>query len=365
MNKQRILFALLAVAVAGFAALGGGVAGGLAVYTAMQGQPSAPQAVSAVESGGELRVSSTDIETAITQAVERVSPAVVTVVSQFGNQGRGSGSGVIVSQDGYILTNNHVVEGATQVSVVLADGTQLPAVVVGTEQFADLAVVQAQGQMPATAGLGNSDNLKVGETVIAIGSPLGDFKNTVTVGVVSAIGRSLSQSTGYEMQGLIQTDAAINRGNSGGPLVNLAGEVVGINTLVVRGGDGTVEGLGFSIPANLIRAVAEQIIAQGYFARPFLGVSWLPVNAATASQYNLPVQNGVLVSDLAQNGPSAQAGLQVGDIILSINGVSLDDQHPFINTLFAHAPGERVALQVLRDGQTIEISVVLGEVSSG
>jgi 2-alkenal reductase len=190
-----------------------------------------------------VSVSYSDISTTITQVVERVGPAVVTVVGTtsgqmtfFGYSGdqEVSGSGFIITNDGYIITNNHVVEDTQDVRVILSDGSELPASVVSTDSFADLAVLKADGVMPGVAVLGNSDNLKPGETVIAIGSPLGDFRNSVTVGVVSATGRSLDTGNNYQMENLIQTDTAINSGNSGGPLVNLAGEVIGVNSAVVR-----------------------------------------------------------------------------------------------------------------------------------
>ena len=174
-----------------------------------------------------------------------------------------SGSGVFISSQGYILTNNHVIADTQgDLTIVLSDGTQETAKIVGADQYSDIAVLKTSGKVPAVATLGNSDVLNPGETVIAIGSPLGDFKNTVTVGVVSATGRSIDTGNGYSIDNLIQTDAAINQGNSGGPLVNLAGQVIAINTLIVRNsGAGTVaEGLGFAIPINTASTVAQQLI---------------------------------------------------------------------------------------------------------
>ena len=208
----------------------------------------------------------------------------------------------------------------------------------GTDQYADLAVLKTDGKVTAIAVLGNSDNLKPGETVIAIGSPLGDFKNTVTVGVVSATGRSIDTGNGYQIENLIQTDAAINQGNSGGPLVNLAGEVIGINTLVVRNSSsGSVaEGLGFAIPVNTARAVAEQIMQKGYFARPYLGVSWQAITPNIAARYNLPVEWGAYVTDVVSGGPANKAGIQSGDIITRIGDITMDESHSYINALFLH-----------------------------
>jgi serine protease Do len=211
---------------------------------------------------------------------------------------------------------------------------------------------------------GNSDNLKSGETVIAIGSPLGEFRNTVTVGVISATGRMLDTGNGYFMEDLLQTDAAINQGNSGGPLVNLNGELVGINTLIVRGGNGSsavAEGLGFAIPANTVRTIAERIISQGYFARPTLGVNWQSINPSIARRYNLPTEWGAYVTSVASGGPGARAGLQRGDIIISIGADHLDAENSFLNTLFNFQPGEQVDLKVIHGQEEITLQATLGE----
>ncbi len=323
-----------------------------------------------------LIVDSTKIETTITQAVQKVGPSVVTVVgnvpSQFspmGMSGSGtvSGSGVFISDQGYILTNNHVVEGTQgDLTIILADGSQEKAKIVGTDQFSDIAVLKTTGTVPAVATLGNSDVLNPGESVIAIGSPLGDFKNTVTAGVVSATGRSIDTGQGYSIDNLIQTDAAINQGNSGGPLVNLAGEVVAINTLIVRNsGSGTVaEGLGFAIPINTAKAVAEQLIQNGSIIHPYLGISFQPITPDIATAYRLPAQWGVYVTDVAASSPASRAGLQQGDIITSLGGVSLDATHSYINTLFTFKPGDQVTVEYIRNGKTIQVQVTLGRANS-
>lgn len=255
------------------------------------------------------------------------------------------------------------MEDTTELWVVLADGTRQEASLVGTDKYADRAVLKIDGPAPAVAILGNSDALDAGETVIAIGSPLGDFKNSVTVGVVSATGRSIDTGLGYQIENLIQTDAAINEGNSGGPLVNLVGEVIGINTLIVRSsGNGTVaEGLGFAIPANTVQAVASQIIATGRFSRPYLGVQWLAITPNIALMYRLPVEWGVYVTAVASGSPAEQAGLQTGDIITQIGDIELDETHSYINTLFQFKPGETVNVGLVRNGEKIVVRVVLGE----
>jgi 2-alkenal reductase len=204
---------------------------------------------------------------------------------------------------------------------------------------------------------------KIRETVIAIGSPLGDFKNTVTVGVVSATGRSIDTGQGYSIDGLIQTDAAINQGNSGGPLVDLAGEVIAINTLIIRSsGTGTVaEGLGFAIPINTARVISEQIIQNGHVSRPYLGISWQPITPRVAEIYRLPVQYGVYITDVTANSPADQAGLQVGDIITGIDNTTLDDTHAYINALFHYSAGDTVTLSINRNDRQIHVQVTLGE----
>jgi 2-alkenal reductase len=315
-------------------------------------------------------VNTTEVQTTITQAVQKVGSAVVTVVvtipSAAGSADPAdsiSGSGVFISDLGYLLTNNHVVEGMNEVTIILADGSERPAMVLGADPFADLAVLKSDGPVPAVAPLGNSDVLNPGETVIAIGSPLGDFKNTVTVGVISATGRSIEVSAGYQVEGLIQTDAAINQGNSGGPLLNLAGEVIGINTLVVRGRSGSAlaEGLGFAIPANTARAVADQIIQQGYFARPYLGIRWQPINPQAAAAYNLAEQWGVYVTNVVPGSPADGGGVKTGDIITRIGDTVIDAQNSYINTLFRYKPGDRVVLEVSRNGQRMVLECTLGE----
>lgn len=383
MSSKRFLPTLATLALVGLAAILGAALGGWVVYRALpQGaaqvpstgttQPGADQPASAQEPRERLDVNTTEIQTTITQSVQKVGAAVVTVVGAIPGQSGApgdaglqavSGSGVFISSDGYLLTNAHVVEAMDEVSIILADGAERKAVVVGADPYADLAVLKAEGQAPAVAALGNSDVLNPGETVIAIGSPLGDFKNTVTVGVVSATGRSIDTGAGYQIEGLIQTDAAINQGNSGGPLLNLAGEVIGINTLVVRsvGSSASAEGLGFAVPANTARAVADQIIQQGYFTRPYLGVRWQSLTPDIAAVYNLPLQWGAYVTHVVPGSPAANAGVLTGDIITSIGGIAIDESQSYVNTLFRFQPGEQVTIEVQREGNTLQLQVTLGE----
>ncbi|MCJ7519995.1 MAG: trypsin-like peptidase domain-containing protein [Anaerolineaceae bacterium] len=377
MKKAAIIFAIIFLVFAS-AALGAYV-GGTYIYSRMNIQTAAPQVIqskaSVEQPASHISVSTTDINTMITRVVEKVEPSVVKVVGVIPGQQtffgmsddqQVSGSGFIVTSDGYIVTNNHVVENVNQVEVILSDGTTIPAKIISTDVFADLAVLKTEGQMPGVAVLGDSDILKPGESVIAIGSPLGDFRNSVTVGVISATGRMLDTGSGYEMENLIQTDAAINSGNSGGLLVNLTGEVVGINTLVVRGdgmGSAIAEGMGFAIPSNTARLITEQIIQKGYFARPYMGVQIQHINPSIAQRYNLSVEWGAYVVRIGNNSPASRAGITTGDIILRIGNIALDEKTQFVNALFSYKPGDMVEVEFLRGKDYITVQVRLTELN--
>ena len=378
MTLKKTLYLILVIVVAAGSALTGAVAGGFAVYQVANQRQSVGSSTNFSTNNTpeqSFTISSTNIETDITQSVQKVGPAVVTIVGTVPGQqtifgmtedGKVSGSGFFISDQGYIITNNHVVDGTKYVSIILSDGAEQSATIVGTDPYSDIAVLKTDGSVPAVVTLGNSDLLKPGESVIAIGSPLGDFKNSVTVGVVSATGRSIDTGQGYTVEGLIQTDAAINQGNSGGPLVNLAGEVIGVNNMIVRGSGGgnvVAEGLGFAISANTAQAVANQIIEKGYFSRPFMGISFQAITPDIASAYHLPAEWGVYVQKVADNSPAKTAGLQEGDIIVSLNDVKMDETHSYLNTLYTYKPGDTVSLGVIRDGKDITLSITLGESS--
>lgn len=319
-----------------------------------------------------INYSQTLISDEVTRVVEEIGPAVVTITAVVPGQmtfwgmtgdSTSMGSGVIISEEGYILTNNHVVSDGKQFSVELADGTVLEAELVNADSFSDLAVLKVEGTMPAVAKLGNSDSLKTGETVIAIGSPLGSFKNTVTTGVISATGRFLESSNGYMMENLIQTDTAINQGNSGGPLVNLAGEVIGINVMIVRGNgysSASAEGLGFAIPSNTAALIGEQIIRKGYFSRPVLGVQWAEITPRMARRYRLPTEYGVYISQITNGGPADKAGLQPEDIIVRIGDYRITASQSFYNCLFKYAPGDTVEIEAFRGFEKQVFTITLG-----
>ncbi len=378
MSKRSLLLVLAGILLLGtavaFGAAGGAFIGYRLGAAANNNTAAALPTPSATEPAPptEQFIDSTDINTTVTQIVQQVAPAVVTVVGTVQYQtgfwgqtatGEVSGSGVFISDAGLLLTNNHVVERAANLKIILTDGSERPVTLVGTDRYSDLAVLKAEGAVPAWAAIGNSSLLDPGETVIAIGSPLGEFTNSVTVGVVSATGRSIDSGNGYRVEDLIQTDAAINEGNSGGPLVNLAGEIVGLNTMVVRQSDsGTVtEGLGFAVASNTIKAVSDQIIEKGSFARPTLGIAWHDITEYIAYRYRLPVAYGVIITELDPNGAGAKAGLQPGDIITSINGTSMADGQLFLNLLYQYNPGDQVTIGIIRDRAEQQVTVTLDE----
>ena len=301
----------------------------------------------------------------VVAVVERISPAVVTVLNLDATGGeQGSGSGIIIAPDNYVITNNHVVDAAQQLAIVLSDGTTRSATLVGRDQYADVAVLRTTDSLPGGAQFGDSDTLQPGQTLIAIGSPLGNFKNTVTVGVLSATGRRLDTGDGFYMDDLLQTDAAINPGNSGGPLLDLEGRVMGLNTAIVRGnglGQTVAEGLGFAVASNTVRAISEQLIQRGRVIRPFFAARWEPVSAYMVWRYNLPVNWGVLITYVAPGANAAVAGLLPGDIIISIDGVDLNAENPFINVLLNYRPGDQLQLDIVRERQQLQTLLTLAE----
>jgi len=311
-----------------------------------------------------------DEQSATIDVASKVSPAVVRItVSGSADTSNGIipetgvGSGVIYDAAGWILTNRHVVEGSDTLEVELNDGRVLTGTVYGIDTLTDLAIVKVEGSDLPTAALGDSDALKVGQLVVAIGSPLGTYSNSVTSGIVSAKGRSITTDGNQNLNNLIQTDAAINPGNSGGPLLDANGAVVGINTAIARDSNG----IGFAIPIDIARPIMEQAVAGKELARPYMGVSYVTITKQLAVSENLPVEDGAWIgggegsSPAIQPGtPAADAGLQDGDIIVKINGVAVDDEHPLDATLSQYAPDETVSLEVLRDGKTVTLELTLG-----
>lgn len=295
-------------------------------------------------------------QSAVVEAVHKALPAVVTILTQGGMAGGGSGSGFIISQDGYVVTNNHVIEGAQNIKVVYATGGSAPAQMVGASPEFDLAVLKIEGTVPAVLDWGDSSTLPLGAPVIAIGSALGEYRNTVTGGMLSGFNRQLGN-----MGGLLQTDAAINQGNSGGPLINLDGKVIGINAMVVRGDFADAEGLGFAIPSNTARAVVRNLIESGDARQPFLGIRFQALNPQLANQMNVTLTEGALLEAVIDGSPAAQAGLKAGDIIVALNGQPVNDRNSLVSLLLEHVAGETITLDVLREGQTFQAQLILGQ----
>jgi 2-alkenal reductase len=316
-----------------------------------------------------------DESSATINVAAKVSPAVVRITvmgsSDAGNLGvipeTGVGSGVIYNSDGWILTNRHVVEGGDEFEVELKDGRVLSGEVYGIDTLTDLAIVKVDGTDLPTAAIGESDALEVGQLVIAIGSPLGTYSNSVTSGIVSAKGRTITtDGSTRPLTNLIQTDAAINPGNSGGPLLDANGNVVGINTAIATNSNG----IGFAIPIDVARPIMAQAVAGEQLARPYLGIQFVSITRQLADEEDLPVQAGALVGGRSQSDqpvpgvqpgtPAAQAGIKDGDIITSVDGKTIDDGHPLDATLSQFSPGQTVSVEILRDGERITLDVTLG-----
>lgn len=306
--------------------------------------------------------------TPIVAAAKKVGPAVVGItnkayVRDFFNRvqltERGTGSGVIYDKAGYIATNNHVVEGASEIIVSLPDGRTVKGKVLGADAVTDLAVVKINLDNLPVAEFGDSDTLQVGEPAIAIGNPLGmEFRGSVTAGVISALNRSIE--IGERKFNLIQTDAAINPGNSGGALVNADGEVVGINSakIAVSG----VEGIGFAIPVNTAKPILDELAHKGRVARPYLGASLMDQDIANRYGFEMNLHGGIFLVKVVQGSPAAKAGIRAGDIILSFNGSKVKSAVELRTKLSECKVGDSVEVQIMRNGQVESVNVVLEEV---
>ncbi|APE29705.1 serine peptidase [Halomonas aestuarii] len=278
-----------------------------------------------------------------------------------GGQGRSEerqslGSGFIIDEDGYIMTNAHVVDGADEIVVRLNDRRELQAELVGADAKTDIAVLKVDADNLPTLALGNSDDLRVGQWVAAIGSPFG-FDHSVTAGIVSAIDRTLPRDAYVPF---IQTDVAINPGNSGGPLFNLDGEVIGVNSQILTRSGGYM-GLSFAIPINVAMGVADQLQDDGQVSRGWLGVMIQPVSRDLAESFGMDTAEGALIADLDPEGPAARGGLQAGDVILSVNGHAVDQSSTLPRLIGQTSPGSEVELTLLRDGERRQQTVTLGE----
>lgn len=314
----------------------------------------------------------TQTENDIAGIVSKVSPSVVSIVTQskartyFGvAEQEGAGTGIVVSANGYILTNKHVVDGANTVGVVLSDGTRYDSVkVIGTDPLNDVAFVKVPDVTNLTpVDLGNSSSIRVGQQVVAIGNSLGQYQNTVTSGIISGTGRPVTAQSGSTVESLtdlLQTDAAINPGNSGGPLLNMAGQVIGMNTAVAA----DAQGIGFAIPINSVKGMLKGVIDSGEIKRAFLGVNHVPVTPETAKVYNLPVQSGAYIynekgSPVAKGSPAEKAGIKEKDIITKVNDVEIGRSGALTTLIGEYEPGDTIALTLLRDGKEQTVTVTL------
>jgi S1-C subfamily serine protease len=292
---------------------------------------------------------------AVTTAAARISPSVVNIDVHDGHNRRGGGSGFFFTPDGFILTNSHVVSGAQRVDVVLNDGARYPASVTGDDPHTDLAVIRISAPTQLAARLGDSDAIQPGQVVVAVGNPLG-FQCTVTAGVVSALGRSMRAKSGRLIDNVIQTDAALNPGNSGGPLVDSRGAVIGVNTAVIMG----AQGICFAIGINTAIFVAARLMRDGRVSRSFIGVAGqtVPLHRRIVRFYDLPLEHGVLVAGIEEGSPAARAGLAEGDLIVAFAGkavASVDELH---RLLTEERAGARTAIDIIRMTEKLALEVV-------
>jgi S1-C subfamily serine protease len=301
----------------------------------------------------------------VVAAVDRVSPAVVNIDIKQRVAGRrgprdvgGSGSGFIITPDGFILTNSHVVHNATVITVNLSDGREYPARLIGDDPDTDLAVVRIDSPHLVHVRLADSENLRVGQIVIAIGNPLG-FQASVTAGVISALGRSMHAQSGRLIDNVIQTDAALNPGNSGGPLVNSAGEVIGVNTAMIR----PAQGICFAIASNTARFVAAWLIKDGKIRRSYIGVAGqdVPIHRRVVRFYDLPRETGVLVVSVEKESPAAKAGLRDGDVIVAFDGEPVGNIHELHKMLMAEQIGIESKIVIVRHTEKLELSIFPAE----
>lgn len=306
----------------------------------------------------------------IASVASKVGPSVVSIItsgktqSLFGTQVQdGAGSGIIISSDGYILTNRHVITGTDQLSVVTSDGTVYDAKVLGSDPLNDIGFIKIDAKDLRAATLGDSSSVRIGQKVVAIGNSLGEFQNTVTSGIVSGMGRPVSAQEGNTIEtltDLLQTDAAINPGNSGGPLVNLSGQVIGINTAVAA----DAQSIGFSIPINSAKGIIKNLLKTGNVQRAYIGINYVTITPELAKKYSLPLKQGGYVatengSAVISGGPADKAGIKDKDIITKVGDLEVGDRGSVGSLIAEYTIGDKVPLTVYRDGKTIEVTVTL------
>jgi S1-C subfamily serine protease len=351
----------------------GGIAGGVTA-TLLEGrapaEPVATPAPSALATASPVAVPAG--ADPIVDVAREMLPTVVTVVNRNASgQQQSSGSGFVIDARGYVVTNNHVIENVrgggagASFDVIFSDNRTMKATLVGRDPDTDIAVLQVSaGGSLRVAQLANSDTVPVGATVVAIGSPLGEFQNTVTTGVVSGKGRRVQESQTVFLDDLIQTDAAINPGNSGGPLIWAATrQVIGMNTLIAD--PSQAQGLGFAISANTIRTVTDELIKNGKIERGFIGIQYAPLSPRAAVALGLPPAAGIQLSAIVPGSPASQAGLRAGDVITKLNDQQIDQEHPLQSLMVKFRPGDRVRLTIIRGTTTQTVEVMLGRAAAG
>lgn len=371
-HKRRgvryVILVLVVLLVGTLAGLGGAY-----LYSAVLGKSTTP-----LTSSFDGNATTTPSEQSIASVAEKVSPSVVSILSTSQSrtslysyssaQSQSAGTGIIISKDGYILTNNHVVDSATKVTVVTDDGTTYSDVdVLGRDPLNDVAFLKIKNPKDLKpAELGDSKTVRIGQQVVAIGNALGQYQNTVTSGIISGTGRSVTASsdgtsrTAEELTDLIQTDAAINSGNSGGPLVNMAGQVIGINTAIAQ----DANNVGFVIPISSTKGTIASVLSNGKVERPYIGVRYVNITPDVKQEYNLPVAQGAYItadsgSPIVSGGPADKAGLKDKDIITKVSGVEVGAKGSVSTLVGEHKVGDTIELTVLRDGKTITLKVTL------
>ena len=319
-------------------------------------------------SGQEINITPKDDITSVEAVAKKSMKSVVGITTidtvenfmQQQTQVQGVGSGIIVDSNGYILTNSHVVDygNAKDITVRFENGDKKPARVLWSERVLDLAIVKVDGSNYPAADIGNSDKLDIGELAVAIGNPLGlDFERTVTSGIISGLNRTIQVDQYNKVENLIQTNAAINSGNSGGPLLNNKGEVIGINTLKLKAG----EGLGFAIPINIVKPIIDQVIKNGKYTSVYIGIASQSVARYKLEGIDVGVDSGIVIAEVEPGSPAADAGLKKTDIVVSIQGKKIDSPEGLKKEMYKYKPGDKVKLGVVREGKKVDIELTLEE----
>jgi len=377
--QKRWLVAVLVLAVV-VSAAAGGLAGSLITRNALAAQPAGQPGVSAVHTVVTTAAEQSGPTNYVTEVYKAVAAGVVSVNTQSIAMGfwgpqteEGAGSGFVIDKQGHILTNYHVVQGASKISVTFSNGTSVKATVTGTDPGDDLALlkVNVPADQLVPLPLGDSDQVQIGEPAIAVGNPYG-LSGTVTLGIISGRNREMTASNGRTMRDMLQTDAAINPGNSGGPLLNAAGQVIGINTAIISGANEGNIGIGFAIPINTAKKFLPDLLQSQQVQHPWLGITGVAITPELQQQAHLPVSKGVLVVSVWQNGPADQAGIKGGtptadgstpvdgDIITAVDGHAVTSVEDIASYLDTRKVGDVVQVYVLRGGHAITISVTLG-----